>query len=61
LKNEEPAIAWRPIASIGNVLRHNYENISRRVMWDIIVNHLEPLEGAVRRLLKRIETDEKAQ
>ena len=59
LKNHEQKIPWRQIAGIGNVLRHNYENISSRVVWDVIVNHLGPLEEAARRLLKRIETEEK--
>jgi len=60
LKSTEPSVAWRQIAGNGNVLRHNYENISVPVMWDIITNHLDPLEQAVRRLLTKIETDEKA-
>ncbi len=58
LKNTEPTVPWRQIAGVGNVLRHNYENISSRVVWDIIVKHLGPLDAAVRRLLKRIETAE---
>lgn len=58
LKKTESAIPWRQIAGVGNVLRHNYENISGRVVWDIIVNHLGPLEEAVRRMLKMIEANE---
>jgi uncharacterized protein with HEPN domain len=55
-KELEPEIPWRQIAGIGNVLRHNYENISSRVVWDINRNHLDGLEKAVRRLLAAIET-----
>ena len=55
LKDTEPDIPWRQIAGIGNVLRHDYENISSRIIWDIIVNHLDPLEDAARRLLAAVE------
>lgn len=56
-KSLEPSIPWKQIAGIGNVLRHDYENISSRVVWDIITRYLDPLEEAVKRLLVRIETE----
>jgi uncharacterized protein with HEPN domain len=57
LKEGEPAVPWRQIAGIGNVLRHSYETISDRVTWDIIESHLDPLAGAVRRLQERVERE----
>jgi uncharacterized protein with HEPN domain len=59
LKETEPQIPWRQIAGIGNVLRHDYETISDHVIWDILVTHLDPLEDAARRLLEKVERDEK--
>ena len=56
LKIMEPGIPWRQIAGIGNVLRHDYEGISSRVVWDVIERHLDPLEEAVQRLLAKTET-----
>jgi uncharacterized protein with HEPN domain len=56
MKDREPNVPWRQIAGVGNVLRHDYENISSRVIWDIIVHHLDGLEAAVRRLLDTVET-----
>jgi hypothetical protein len=32
LKARRPEIAWRKVAGIGNVLRHNYESIAAQVM-----------------------------
>ena len=58
LKEREPHIPWRLITGIGNVLRHDYQTISDHVVWDIIVNHLDPLEGAVRRLLAQVEGEQ---
>ena len=57
MKDTEPGIPWRQIAGIGNVLRHDYENISSRVIWDIIINHLDTLESAARRLLAAVEVE----
>jgi uncharacterized protein with HEPN domain len=56
-KRLEPDIPWRQIAGIGNVLRHDYEGISSRVVWDIVEIHLAPLDEAARRLLVRIEDE----
>jgi uncharacterized protein with HEPN domain len=38
-----PAIEWRKIAGIGNVLRHDYERISMSIIWSVIVDHLPVL------------------
>ena len=59
LKQTAPEVPWRQIAGIGNVLRHEYSSISNHVMWDIIQNHLDPLEMAVRGMLKMVENRER--
>ena len=58
LKQTEPAIPWRQIAGVGNILRHGYQTVSDRVIWDIIVTQLDPLEAAVRRLLQAIDAED---
>jgi uncharacterized protein with HEPN domain len=60
LKDAEPTIPWRQISGIGNVLRHDYQVISDHVVWDIIANHLDELEAAVRRMLKVVDEAEVA-
>ncbi|MDQ3558921.1 MAG: DUF86 domain-containing protein, partial [Pseudomonadota bacterium] len=57
LKEAEPEIPWPQIAGVGNILRHGYQEISDRVVWDIIVTHLEKLDAAVRRLLDMIKLE----
>ena len=57
LKAAAPEVPWRQIAGIGNILRHEYARVSNRVVWDIVITHLEPLEKAVRRLVEQIELD----
>jgi uncharacterized protein with HEPN domain len=35
LKARHPEIPWRKVASIGNVLRHEYGNIAAPIMWTL--------------------------
>ncbi len=46
---------WRAIADIGNVLRHAYDRVSERIVWNTLVNDLPPLKSAVETLLRQIE------
>jgi uncharacterized protein with HEPN domain len=36
LKARNPEVPWQKIAGIGNVLRHNYENIAAPVLWKLV-------------------------
>jgi uncharacterized protein with HEPN domain len=55
LRDSEPAIAWREIAGIGNVLRHEYQIVSDPIVWNIVHEHLPTLEAAVQRILRRLD------
>ena len=35
MKARHPEIPWQKVAAIGNVLRHNYENIAAPVIWKL--------------------------
>jgi uncharacterized protein with HEPN domain len=48
LKARHPEIPWRKVAGIGNVLRHDYENIAAPVMWKLAREDLDALEQACR-------------
>jgi uncharacterized protein with HEPN domain len=54
LKATEPGVPWRDIAGIGNILRHDYQQVSDPAVWNVIAVHLEPPEQAVRRMLARL-------
>jgi uncharacterized protein with HEPN domain len=50
---------WSAIVGIGNVLRHEYQSIDDRRMWDIVTVHLPPLRSVVLKMLAEFEpTDE---
>jgi uncharacterized protein with HEPN domain len=49
-KARRPEIPWREIAGIGNILRHAYDRIDDRVVWNVVSLHLDALEAALRAL-----------
>lgn len=51
LKDRYPAIAWRQVADLGNVLRHVYDHVAPRLIRTIIRDHLPILDAAVREML----------
>jgi uncharacterized protein with HEPN domain len=53
-----PAIPWRRIVGVGNVIRHDYDEIDDRVMWDTATEKLLPLKQAVETMLREIEASE---
>jgi uncharacterized protein with HEPN domain len=48
LKARHPDIPWRKVAGIGNVLRHNYENVAASLMWSLVHDDLASLERVCR-------------
>ena len=37
-------IPWRDVATIGNILRHNYERIAHDILWNVVRLDLPELE-----------------
>ena len=55
LKQGHPEIPWQKVAGIGNVLRHNYENIAAPIMWKLARDDLDALEQVCRAELAAAE------
>jgi uncharacterized protein with HEPN domain len=53
LKARHPHIPWRKVAGIGNILRHNYENIAAPIMWKLAQEDLSALEIVCREELTK--------
>jgi uncharacterized protein with HEPN domain len=53
LADTRPEIPWRQVRGIGNVLRHDYEGLSDRIIWNVIVDELPRLKEAVEAIAKR--------
>ena len=58
LKAAHPDIEWRKIAGIGNVLRHDYDEIDAGVVWRTATVEIEPLARLVESLLVGLQQEE---
>jgi uncharacterized protein with HEPN domain len=48
LTRTRPEIPWRRVRGIGNVLRHDYEGLSDRIIWNVVMDELPRLKTAIR-------------
>jgi uncharacterized protein with HEPN domain len=46
VKTRHPEIPWPKVAGIGNVLRHEYEDVAHDVLWHVVHDNLPPLKMA---------------
>jgi uncharacterized protein with HEPN domain len=46
-----PDAPWRAIIGIGNVLRHEYQHIDDRRLWEVVTVHLPLLRPVIMRML----------
>jgi uncharacterized protein with HEPN domain len=60
LKARHPGIPWAKVAGIGNVLRHEYEDVAHDVLWHVVRDDLRPIEDACREELARAFADERS-
>jgi uncharacterized protein with HEPN domain len=60
LQEVAPEVPWREIAGIGNVLRHEYQRVADKIVWNVVERHVDPLRDAVGRLLARLPDDDGA-
>jgi uncharacterized protein with HEPN domain len=55
MKAAHPEIPWRKVAGIGNVLRHDYDEVDAGVIWTAATVEVVPLRAAVAAMLIEIE------
>ena len=55
LKALSDDIEWSKIIAFRNILVHEYFGVSIPIVWDIILNKLDPLRKACTKLLKQLE------
>jgi len=46
-REQHADIPWRQIMGIGNVLRHDYDDVVESMIWQTVQNHLAPLLAAI--------------
>jgi len=42
-----PGIPWRDVATIGNLLRHEYQSTSGKIIWNVVKEDLPTLKAAI--------------
>ena len=52
VKDMRPEIPWRDVATIGNILRHEYHSIASRIIWDVVQNDLPALKAAIEAIVR---------
>lgn len=55
LTAQYPAAPWNAIVRIGNILRHEYQYVDDRRMWEIVTVELPNLRGVVLKMLEDLE------
>ena len=59
LKARHPAVPWRKVAAVGNVLRHEYTQVASDAIWAVIQDHLPVLKVAVLAMIDDLEGRER--
>ena len=54
-----PSQPWQKIKAFGNVLRHDYDDIIRIRIWDIVQDDLPPLVAACEAALRKLHEGQK--
>jgi uncharacterized protein with HEPN domain len=54
LKAGHPEIPWKEMAGVGNIYRHNYEDVRQRLVWGTVRNRLPALLTVVEQELAKL-------
>ena len=52
-----PEVPWPQVRAIGNVLRHEYQGLSDKILWGVIVDEVPRLRVAIEDLLQRFNSN----
>ena len=55
LTDAHPQIPWARIRGVGNILRHDYDEVFHDVVWNIATLHLAPLQQAIEAMIGEAE------
>lgn len=55
LKAQYPAIPWKQIAGMRDILIHEYAGVSLPRVWKVVTDHLQTLKEAADKALKDLE------
>jgi uncharacterized protein with HEPN domain len=47
MRERHPELPWRAIMGVGNVLRHNYDDVAEEQVWRTVLEDLPALDRAI--------------
>src|SRR3984885_1002520 len=47
VRDRHPELPWRAIMGVGNVLRHNYDDVAEEQVWRTVLEDLPALDRAI--------------
>lgn len=53
LRERHPELPWRAIMGVGNIYRHNYDNVEESFVWRTVHQSLAPLLAAIEAEISR--------
>jgi uncharacterized protein with HEPN domain len=53
LRAQHPALEWKKMAGLRDMLIHEYFGVDSEIVWDIVTNKVPTLEQEVRAMLNR--------
>lgn len=51
IRKEYPAIEWRKMAGMRDMMIHGYFSINHRIVWDVVQNKIPTLKRSIEKLL----------
>jgi len=55
MMNRHPDAPWNSIVGIGNILRHEYQSLDEKQLWEIATVHLPKLRPVIVRMLAEFD------
>ena len=55
IKSEYPAIDWKKIAGLRDILVHAYFGIDIEIVWDVVKNKIPDLEQSILEMFKKFK------
>jgi uncharacterized protein with HEPN domain len=56
VRDRHPELPWRAIMGVGNVYRHDYDNVAEAFVWRTVNHSLAPLLAAVETEIALLDT-----
>lgn len=49
---EHPEVEWRDIKAFRNIAIHQYWNVDKEIVWEIVQDELDPLQQKIENILE---------